>query len=60
MTVEIASSGYLQSIDLDELMEIASGQKVVIEIVIKPEDQLVKGQKVGRERTPGETISRES
>lgn len=46
MSVAIVSSGYLQGIDLDSLLKIATGQKAVIEILLKPGDHHVAGDEV--------------
>lgn len=44
----ISSSGYLQSVELSELLAIATQQDLLIELVVKPGDHLVKGYPVAR------------
>jgi len=48
--VAIAEDGYLQTIDLDALFDMATRSDTVIEIVVKPGDHLVSGQEVARVR----------
>ena len=48
MTVAVAKSGYLQVIDLDSLLKIATEQDLTIELLVKPGDHLVKGDQIAR------------
>ncbi len=48
--VAVAGDGYLQTIDLDALLDVATQSGAVIEIVVKPGDHLVSGQEVARLR----------
>lgn len=48
--VAIAEDGYLQTIDHDSLVNVATQSNSVIEIVVKPGDYLVSGQEVARFR----------
>lgn len=48
MTVAISKSGYLQAMDLDGLMEIATQGDLVIALQVKPGDHLVKGDEVAQ------------
>ncbi len=44
VTVVAEKSGYLQSVDLDELMKVAREQDLVAELLVKPGDHLLAGQ----------------
>jgi uncharacterized membrane protein len=48
MSVALVDSGYLQSIDLDKLLEVAKDKGVVIELTIRPGDHFVAGGQVAR------------
>ncbi len=48
MTVAVAKSGYLQVIDLDSLLKIATEQDLTIELLVKPGDHLVQGDQIAR------------
>jgi uncharacterized membrane protein len=48
MSVALVDSGYLQSIDLDKLLAVATSKGVVIELTIKPGDHFVSGGEVAR------------
>ena len=45
--VSLKRSGYLQTIDIAGLMEIAQEHDLVVELMIKPGDHVVRGSKVG-------------
>jgi uncharacterized membrane protein len=46
MLVAIVAEGYLQGIDMDSLLQVATEQRVVIELHIKPGDHHVEGDQV--------------
>ncbi|MGI8962322.1 MAG: DUF2254 family protein, partial [Bryobacteraceae bacterium] len=48
MSVTISTSGYLQTVDLEGLMANATEQDLMIELIVKPGDHLVKGDQVLR------------
>lgn len=48
MPVKVTASGYLQMVDLGALLELASQQNIVIELLIKPGDHVVAGREVAR------------
>ena len=48
LTVAILKSGYLQALDLDELLAVATEEDLIIELLVKPGDHLVKGSAVAR------------
>ena len=62
VTVAIARSGYLQVIDLDDLLAIATEDDLFINLIIKPGDYLVKGYEVARvsgtDELPQKTLKR--
>ena len=49
-SVSLTEGGYLQSIDLDGLLALATEKGVVIELTIKPGDHIVSGGQVARVR----------
>ena len=48
--VAVDDSGYLQSIDTDDLMELATERNIVIEVMLKPGDHIVQGAPVAQVR----------
>ncbi|MGC2661843.1 MAG: DUF2254 domain-containing protein [Bryobacteraceae bacterium] len=48
LTVTIPKSGYLQMVDLDVLLAVATEEDLVIELIVKPGDHLVKSYGVAR------------
>ena len=47
-SIETPKSGYLQALDLDKLLKIATDQDVLISVMVKPGDHLVEGDEVAR------------
>lgn len=47
-TLAIGKSGYLQTIDLDALLERSTDEDLVIELLVKPGDHVVAGAEVAR------------
>ncbi len=54
LAVESPQGGYLQSIDVEQLLDVATGQDVVIEVPVKPGDHLIEGQEIARVRGAGQ------
>ena len=48
--VTVQASGYLQSIDTDDLMELATKRNVFIKLIVKPGDHVVQGMPVAQVR----------
>lgn len=48
VTVTLASSGYIQSLDLKSLVNLAHDQNLVVELLVKPGDHQVQGNAVAR------------
>ncbi|MEO6828439.1 MAG: DUF2254 domain-containing protein, partial [Acidobacteriaceae bacterium] len=48
MSIASPRSGYLESLDVDELLEVATHQDVVLEVVFKPGDHLVERDEIVR------------
>jgi uncharacterized membrane protein len=49
-SVSLAESGYLQSVDLDGLLALATKREMVIELTVKPGDHIVSGSDVAHVR----------
>jgi uncharacterized membrane protein len=62
LTVESPQSGYLQSIDLGRLLDVATGEDVVLDVAFKPGDHIVEGEAIarawGKTSLPDETLDR--
>ncbi len=46
ITVEIEDSGYLQTVDLDALLTLATRENIVVELTVKPGDHLISGARI--------------
>ncbi len=46
--VAISKSGYVQTIDLDDLLALATKEKLIVELMVKPGDHLVSNSEVAR------------
>ena len=51
--IPVHESGYLQFIDTDDLMELATARNIFLEITIKPGDHIVQGAAIARVRPSG-------